>query len=144
MSNTDATSYTEINWEQLDSAIAMYPPDEPAFMLNLLRFHINAQYDDTAYAPCSGQEAYLNRYVPAFNEVIEPLGGAQAVFAGAVLTGIVGEADQPWHATALIRYPSLSTFLDLVRDRDYLATAEPHRKAALADWRLYLSTPFTS
>ena len=44
-------------------------------------------------------------------------------------------------AAGLIRYPRLSVFRDLVQDSGYLATAEPHRKAALSDWRLYLSAP---
>ena len=62
----------------------------------ILRFHHVAQYDDPSVASCSGQEAYLTRYIPAFNAVMGPLGGAQTVFAGAVLGGIVGEVDQPW------------------------------------------------
>jgi uncharacterized protein (DUF1330 family) len=141
MSNTDITTYTEINWDQLDSAIAAYPPDVPAFMFNLLRFHETAHYGDSSYTACSGQEAYLTRYIPAFNNVVGPLGGSEMVYGGAVLAGIVGEADQPWHAVGLVRYPRLQTFYDVTQNAEYLATAEPHRKAALADWRLYLSAP---
>lgn len=133
--------YTEINEDQLDALMAGEHADAPAFMLNLLRFHETAQYPDGSFDTCSGQEAYLTRYVPAFNNVIGPLGGAEMQFGGAILAGIVGEVDQPWHAAAVVRYPALSVFRDLLRDRDYLATAEPHRRAALADWRLYLTTP---
>jgi hypothetical protein len=64
MSNTDIVTYTEINWDRLNSAIAAYPSDVPAFMLNLLRFHETAHYGDSSYTACTGQEAYLTRYIP--------------------------------------------------------------------------------
>jgi hypothetical protein len=36
--------FTEINREGLEAAIAANPPGDPVFMINLLRFHDQADY----------------------------------------------------------------------------------------------------
>ena len=51
------------------------PENTPFVMLNLLRFKEQADYQNhNNIAPCSGQEAYLNRYVPAFNKAAKAEG----------------------------------------------------------------------
>jgi uncharacterized protein (DUF1330 family) len=132
---------TEIDPTDLDAAVAAFPTDSPLFMVNLLRFHADARYASTDDAEaCSGQEAYLTRYLPAFNTAVQPHGGSELVFAGIVIARVVGPVDDTWDAVGVAHYPSINAFRDLVNDTGYQNTAEPHRRAALADWRLYATT----
>lgn len=44
----------------------------PVIMLNLIRYKEQADYGDRAeFAPCSGREAYYQRYAPAFAKIAE-------------------------------------------------------------------------
>ncbi len=132
---------TDIDPTDLDAALATFPADHPLFMVNLLRFHDQAQYPTASdVKPCSGQEAYLTRYLPAFNEAVQPYGGSELVFAGIMIARVVGPVDDTWHAVAVVRYPSIHAFQHLIDDPGYQNAAEPHRRAALADWRLYATT----
>ena len=60
------------------------PSGVPVTMVNLVTFHSQAHYDDASQPPCSGAEAYMKRYAPAFNEVAEAEGviGIKVVFVG--------------------------------------------------------------
>lgn len=132
---------TEIDPADLTAAVAAFPADSPVFMLNLLRFHDHAQYTTGSKAQaCSGQEAYLTRYLPAFNDAVQPYGGSDLIFAGIVVARMVGPVDDSWDAVGIARYPSIRAFQNLLNDPGYAANAEPHRRAALADWRLYATT----
>lgn len=132
---------TEIHPADLDAAVAAYPAGSPLFMVNLLRFHEQAQYPTASSSqPCSGQEAYLRRYLPAFNDAVQPYGGSELVFAGILIARVVGPVDDGWDAVGVARYPSIQAFQSLVNDSGYQTSAEPHRRAALADWRLYATT----
>lgn len=60
----------DISSEAILTAADVIPEDVPIFMLNLLRYKEHADYGERAdTAPCSGREAYYQRYVPAFNKV---------------------------------------------------------------------------
>jgi hypothetical protein len=132
---------TEINREGLDAAVATIPPGSPVFMVNLLRFRDQAAYGGrTDLAPCTGREAYFTRYLPAFNETAGPYGPTELVFGGNVAGSVVGPLDEAWDGIGLVRYPSIEVFQKLIADSAYLEKAEPHRVAALADWRLYATT----
>lgn len=134
---------TDITAPDLAAVAEAYPSDSPVFMLNLLRFHEQARYPgDVDVEPITGQEAYLGRYPPAFRKAVAPLGGAELIFGGAVLARVIGPSDEQWDAVAVVRYPSIEIFRQLITDPAYLADAEPHRRAALADWRLYATTSF--
>lgn len=129
-------STTEMTPDALDTATASVPTDQPIFMLNLLRYNEQANYaDDAAFPPCSGREAYFQRYVPAFSEVAEGT-GIKPFWIGSVLAGIVAPADEQWDDVAVVEYPSFDAFRKLVESDVYKAKADPHRVAALADWRL--------
>jgi hypothetical protein len=135
-------AFTEITLDRLDALIQDFDAETPAYMLNMLRFHPEAQYGVySGHQRCSGREAYFTRYIPAFNELVPARGGAEVTFAGSVLSTVVGDAGEIWDGIGIVRYPSLAAFKELVRSREYLELAEPHRKAALADWRLYLADP---
>ena len=126
---------TEMTPEAVQAAALAIPEDRPIVMLNLLRYRKEADYGDgTEFAPCSGREAYFARYVPAFNAVATE--GIRPTFVGDVQALIVGPADEPWDDVALVEYPSFAAFRSLVESPDYKAKADPHRRAALEDWRL--------
>lgn len=114
--------------------------DGEVLMLNLLRYNAQAQYDQAGQPPCSGREAYFTRYVPAFAEVTRGQGIA-AQWIGTVQAALVAPTDEAWDDVAIIRYPSFSAFRQMIEGADYQAKADPHRRAALADWRLLATTP---
>ena len=129
---------TEIDPAALDAAVAALPAGQPLFMINLLRFRDQADYGgDADLAPCTGREAYLTRYLPAFTETVKPHGTTALAFGGEVIGNVVGPADDVWDVVALVRYDSIEVFRDLIADPAYQTMAEPHRVAALADWRLF-------
>jgi len=132
---------TEIDHEGLAAAVAAIPAGSPVYMINLLRFRDQADYgDDTEFLPCTGREAYFTRYLPTFNETVQPYGTTELVFGGNVISQVVGPSDEAWDGIGLVRYPSIEAFQNLIADSAYLVKAEPHRVAALADWRLYATT----
>ena len=57
----------EITLQALDAAERAIPAGQPVYMLNLLRYRAYARYEDGFdAAPCSGREAFHERYRPAF------------------------------------------------------------------------------
>ena len=128
---------TEMNAAAIDAAAsALSSTDGPLFMLNLLRYNDQAAYpDDADFAPCPGREAYFDRYVPAFGKLAEGT-GVKPFWIGKALAGIVAAADEHWDDVAIVEYPTFAAFRALVESDAYRTEADPHRAAALADWRL--------
>ncbi|RVX75896.1 hypothetical protein B0A52_00253 [Exophiala mesophila] len=127
------------------------PPDVPVVMVNLLRYHKQAQYPaDSAWAKdsISGIEAYQTRYVPTFRKLATEAGGFEIVYLGipqATLVGALGFKDEGvdvdnWDTVGLIKYPSIEVFKRMVESDVYKETALPHRNAGIADWRLWVTT----
>ncbi len=114
--------------------------DGEVLMLNLLRYNAQARYDGSGQPPCSGREAYFTRYVPAFAEVTLGMGIA-AQWVGTVREALVAPSDEAWDDVAIVRYPSFAAFRAMIESAEYQAKAEPHRRSALADWRLLATTP---
>lgn len=130
---------TEIDLETVRAAADMIPEDQPFTMLNLLRYREQADYGERMdMAPCSGREAYFQRYVPAFGQLTQGE-GIQLFWAGGVLARVVGPAEERWDVVALVEYPSFTAFQRLVENPRYQAEAALHRLAALADWRLIVT-----
>lgn len=130
---------TEIDEGSMDEA-ARALGDGEVLMVNLLRYNASAQYEGGDQPPCSGREAYFARYVPAFAEVTRGQGIA-AQWVGSIHAALVGPADEAWDDVAIVRYPSFAAFRTMIEGADYQAKADPHRRAALADWRLLATTP---
>lgn len=130
-------SVTELRTDALQTAATAIPAGTPIVMLNLLRYHPQATYDEAtaARAPCSGREAYHQRYLPAFGQLTQGA-GIQLVWVGTGLAHLVGPAEEQWDEIALVEYPSFAVFQQLVESPAYQTLAAPHRLAALADWRL--------
>ncbi len=126
----------ELKLDSVHAAEAKIPSGVPVTMINLVEFFPNAEYDDPSQKPCSGREAYMQRYAPAFNQVAAELSveGIEVLYVGAVAETILGPAEPKWDAIAVVRYPSFSALRKVTENPLYLEKAEPHRKAALKSW----------
>ncbi|HZT66290.1 MAG TPA: DUF1330 domain-containing protein [Acidimicrobiales bacterium] len=105
------------------------PDDGPFVMVNLLRFKDQADYGDGTDAQLSGREAY-ERYGVEVRKLVEGLGG-RVLYSGAVTGLLLGEVEDLWDAVALVEYPSLASFQDVIRSPE-MRTIEHHRMAGLA------------
>lgn len=105
------------------------PEDGPFVMVNLLKFHDKAQYEDGSEPELSGREAY-NRYGVEVAKLVTALGG-KIRYSGAVTGLMIGEVERMWDAVALAEYPSLAAFQKMALSPEMHAI-EHHRKAGLA------------
>ena len=105
-------------------------PDEPLYMLNLLKFRDEAQ-PGAGVDGLSGQDAY-NVYGKKFSE-LNPRFGGTAIWMGKAWHTVIGPED--WDIVILVRYPSRKLFLEMIEDPSYQAIS-PIRSAALGDSRL--------
>ena len=129
--------------ESLDALAAKLPVKGPVFMVNLLRYRAQANYRELSDSPtCSGREAYFTRYLPAFQQVAaaERVEGVKPLWVGNVLASVVGPTSEQWDDVAVVEYPSFALFRKIVESAAYFTQADPHRRAALADWRLLATT----
>ncbi|KQT15629.1 MAG: hypothetical protein ACOY3N_11740 [Bradyrhizobium sp.] len=127
----------EITLQALDAAERAISPGQPVYMLNLLRYRAYARYEEGFdAAPCSGREAYHERYRPAFRRLAagKPL---VRMFSGPVLTSLVGSPSERWDEAAINEYGDFTTFRSIVDTETYRREAAPHRHAALEDFRLF-------
>ena len=113
-------------------------------MVNLLRFRAEAAYGaGAAFSPCSGREAYFQRYAPAFARIAAKLAPDEPVTVAMlcrVHATIVPPTGESWDEIAIVAYPSFETLRRIVESADYLADADPHRRAAVQDWRFLATT----
>jgi len=110
--------------------------DGPIHMLNLVRFRENAAYPDgrdvtgaQAYA-AYGRESY-----PVFSKL-----GGRIVWRGGFELMLIGPTEEKWDECFIAEYPSVSAFVEMVRDPVY-REAVKHRQAAVIDSRLIRMTP---
>lgn len=128
----------EIDPKDLQAAAAIIPENTPILMLNLLRYKEQADYGQrTDFSPCSGKEAYFQRYIPAFTSIASGIQGIQPFWIGNALATIVGE--EVWDNVALVEYPNFAAFLQVVGCAEYESDALHHRLAALENWRLIVT-----
>jgi len=137
-------SAVEVTPETLDAAGRALAGTGPVHMLNLLRYRAQAEYaQQTDVPPCSGREAYFSRYVPAFARVAEQVAPGERfmpIYLGTVQTPLVAPAGEAWDDIAIVEYPTFEVLQRIIGSREYKAEADPHRRAALADWRFYATT----
>jgi uncharacterized protein (DUF1330 family) len=108
----------------------------PIHMLNLVRFREKAAYPDGRDA--SGAEAYA-AYGRDSRPVFARLGG-RIVWRGNFELMLIGPRDEKWDACFIAEYPSVSAFVQMIRDPLY-REAVKHRQAAVLDSRLIRLTP---
>jgi len=128
----------ELDLEALEAANKL-PAAGPVYMVNMLRYRETARYEgDADETPCSGREAYRQRYLPMFQK----LAGSteyKLIFFGSVLAKLVGPAGAQWDDVAIVEYASYADFCAVVNSERYRREANPHRLAALADFRLFVA-----
>jgi hypothetical protein len=132
--------------DQVQDAIAGFPPNTPIYMLNLLKFHPTAQYTPETSPTTSsltGQDAYFKHYIPAFRAVAANFGSKSTVhFVGTAIGNLIVEPGEEWDMVALIRYETVEAFKQIATSDDYDEKARVHREAALKGWKLVATTQF--
>jgi hypothetical protein len=99
----------------------------PVVMLNLMRFREQSLDGDG-----SGWDAYL-RYSALTVPMIKARGGT-LLWTGDAKTCALGEQDRhAWDYVALVYYPSVAAFLDMMTSHDYETKSDPHRINGCAD-----------
>ena len=99
----------------------------PIVMVNLMRFHERSLDGDG-----SGWDAYL-RYSALTVPMIKARGGT-LLWTGDARAVALGEQDtNQWDYLALVYYPSVAAFVDMMTSQDYENSCDPHRRNGCAD-----------
>jgi uncharacterized protein (DUF1330 family) len=99
----------------------------PVVMVNLMRFRERSLDGDG-----SGWDAYL-RYSALAVPMIKARGGT-LLWTGEAKTVALGEAqDNQWDYVALVYYPSVAAFIDMMTSADYESLSDPHRRNGCAE-----------
>ena len=101
----------------------------PIVMVNLLKFHEKAQYEDGRDPDLSGREAY-QRYGVEVAKLVTALGG-KMIYGGAVTMTLIGEVAEDWDMIACVEYPSRKAMMEMTMSPGYAEIAV-HRDAGLA------------
>ncbi|MBY0533195.1 MAG: DUF1330 domain-containing protein [Xanthobacteraceae bacterium] len=103
----------------------------PIEMLNLVQLRAQAKYPDGRKA--TGAEAYA-AYGRESTPVFERLGG-KIIWQGKFELMLIGPQSERWDHCFIAQYPSVSAFVEMIRDPVY-REAVKHRQAAVEDSRL--------
>ncbi len=95
---------------------------QPVVMLNLMRFRERSLDGDG-----SGWDAYL-RYSALTVPMIKARGGTLLWTGAAKMVALGPEAGQSWDHVALVYYPSVVAFIDMMTSADYENLSDPHRR----------------
>jgi uncharacterized protein (DUF1330 family) len=99
----------------------------PIVMVNLMRFR-ERSLDGNG----SGWDAYL-RYSALTVPMIKARGGT-LLWTGNAKAVALGQRDgNQWDYVALVYYPSVAAFLEMMRSPDYETLSDPHRRNGCAD-----------
>jgi hypothetical protein len=100
---------------------------EPVVMVNLMRFRARSLDGDG-----TGWDAYL-RYSALTVPMIKARGGTLLWTGNAKAVALGEQASQQWDYLALVYYPSVAAFLDMMTSADYERTCDPHRRNGCAE-----------
>jgi len=103
-------------------------PEQPIYMVNLLKFKKKAVYEDERETNLTGAEAY-GLYTDRVSQLLPKFGGA--LLYSANVTGLrLGEVEDLWDKVAIAMYPSRRAMLDMMRS-DEMTEIRVHRAAGL-------------
>jgi uncharacterized protein (DUF1330 family) len=103
------------------------PREAPVVMLNLMRFRERSLDGDG-----TGWDAYL-RYSALTVPMIKARGGT-LLWTGDAQTVALGRPDgHQWHYLALVYYPRVDAFIDMMTSADYENRCDPHRRNGCAE-----------
>jgi uncharacterized protein (DUF1330 family) len=107
--------------------LAQLKADEPVAMLNLMRFRERSLDGDG-----SGWDAYL-RYSALTVPMIKARGGT-LLWTGHARTVALGRPDgNRWDYVALVFYPGVAAFIDMMTSAEYESLCDPHRQNGCAE-----------
>jgi hypothetical protein len=107
--------------------LATLAPQEPVVMVNLMRFRERSLDGDG-----SGWDAYL-RYSALTVPMIKARGGT-LLWTGNASTVALGRPDgNQWDYLALVYYPTVTAFIDMMTSADYETLCDPHRRNGCAE-----------
>jgi hypothetical protein len=121
-------------------AAASLVPNGPVTMLNLLRFRDDVIYPEGFENPKpTPRAAYYEGYAGAFREVAKGLEilDIELIFRGGIAAALVASPDDRWDDVVLVRYRNFDSLRTILESPDYKRLADPHRRAAVRDWRFY-------
>jgi len=94
----------------------------PIVMVNLMRF-----FERSLDGDGSGWDAYL-RYSALTVPMIKARGGT-LLWTGQAMTVALGPPDgNQWDYLALVYYPNVAAFIDMMTSADYETLCDPHRR----------------
>jgi uncharacterized protein (DUF1330 family) len=99
----------------------------PVVMVNLMRFRERSLDGDG-----SGWDAYL-RYSALTVPMIKARGGTLLWTGGAKAVALGSEAGNQWDYLALVYYPTVAAFIDMMTSEDYEQRCDPHRTNGCAE-----------
>ena len=99
----------------------------PIVMVNLMRFHERSLDGDG-----SGWDAYL-RYSALTVPMIKARGGTLLWTGSAEAVALGPQGGNQWDYLALVYYPSVAAFLDMMTSEAYAREADPHRVNGCAE-----------
>jgi uncharacterized protein (DUF1330 family) len=112
-------------WE----ALAKQNDDGPVCMINLLKFKDKASYSDGRESDLTGLEAY-QIYSANTRDLVEEAGGK--ILHTSIIEGmIVGEVEELWDVAAIVEYPSIKSFMDMVNSQEWKEYSI-HKEAGLS------------
>ena len=111
--------------------LATCPPEQdgPIYMVNLMKYHEVAQYENSDQPQVSGREAD-DKYNPA--SILNKI-GADIVFVADVVKDHIGDED--WDRIAIVRYATRKSFIEMQQRKDF---AEKHEHKAAGMMRTTL------
>jgi uncharacterized protein (DUF1330 family) len=119
---------------QLETFLAA-PQDEPVVMMNMLR--LKSDPGDLPHGET--MRDVMMRYAKPMREYVEAHGG-EFVFAGDVVSQLIGEGGEDFAFVSIMRYPSRRAFLELAGDPEIAQTIGKHRDVALdSQWLLVMT-----
>lgn len=117
-------------------------PDAPIVMINLLKFHEQAQYPQgSSHSACTGEQAYARYSEVAFPKIKEA--GGSVSFMSTCLGTLIGPDEEVWDKAILVKYPSFKAFISMIMAEEYQA-ASVHRTASMDNARLIMSEELSS
>lgn len=134
----------ELYLGDLEAASTRIPADKPYVMMNMMKFRPVAQYPaDFKGRPStslSGRQAYMI-YRDAFTKRAAELGIPSAVvlFLGEAHTNITAgpHEGEAWDFILLVRFHNFAAFRSVLEDAVYINDIQPHRVAAVLDFRSF-------
>lgn len=103
--------------------------DGPIYMVNLLKFKDQAEYEDGRETGLTGREAY-GLYSAGVVKLLAEVGGG-AMFGAQISRLMLGEVEELWDMVAIAMYPSRAAMLQMMQ-MPAMAEIGVHRQAGLA------------